>query len=128
MTTGEARPTVPTAPTARSAPRRIVVVIAAAAALLILGVAATSILGGPERHVETGVVVSVQATSLSSVQGFSIRTPRGETVDFRVGTLEIPPSFPPAHLSEHKVTLAPIRVTYIDVEGAHTAVRLEDAP
>ena len=108
--------------------RRFVVLAAAAAAVLILGVAAATILGGPDRQVETGIVVAVQATSLSSVQGFSIRTADGRTVAFRVGLLEIPPSFPPGHLAEHKVSLAPIRVTYVDRDGALTAVRLEDAP
>ena len=44
------------------------------------------VFGGPGRQVETGVVVAVQATSLSDVQGFSIRTADGRTVDFRVGT------------------------------------------
>jgi hypothetical protein len=120
VTTGPDRPS--------PGPRRVVVLVAVAAAAITLAVAAASILGGPERHVETGVVVAVQATSLSSVQGFSIRTAAGQTVDFRVGALEDPTAFPVGHLAEHKVSLAPIRVTYVDVGGAHTAVRLEDAP
>ena len=104
------------------------VLIAAAIAAVTLGIAAAAVLGGPERHVETGVVVAVQATSLSSVRGFSIRTTDGRTVDFEVGTIENPTQFPPGHLAEHKVSLAPIRVTYVDRDGAHTAVRLEDVP
>ena len=109
-------------------PRRLVVLVAAVAAVIVLAVAATTILGGPGRQVKIGIVVAVQATSLSAVQGFSIRTTDGETIDFRVGTLENATGFPPGHLAEHKVSLAPIRVTYIDRDGVHTAIRLEDAP
>ncbi|HEY3163700.1 MAG TPA: hypothetical protein VGJ71_05035 [Candidatus Limnocylindrales bacterium] len=120
MTTGPARPA--------TGPRRLVMLVAAVAAVIVLAVAATTILGGPGRQVEIGVVVAVQATSLSSIQGFSIRTTDGRTVDFRVGTLENATGFPPGHLAEHKVSLVPIRVTYVDRDGAHTAIRLEDAP
>ena len=125
---GSPTTTAPASAPAPAGPRRLVLVVALAAAVLTLGVAAATILGGPGRQVETGVVVAVQATSLSSVQGFSIRTADGRTVDFRVGTIENATTFAPGHLAEHKVTLAPIRVTYIDVDGAHTAVRLDDAP
>ena len=101
-----------------------------AAAVAVIGAAAivSSILGTQGRHVETGVVVAVEATGLSSVQGFSIRTKAGRTVDFRIGQMENATSFPPGHLSEHKVSLAAIRVTYVDEGGSHIAIRIEDAP
>ena len=107
---------------------RLVILIAAAAAIVVLAVAASMILGGPGRQVETGIVVAVQATSLSDIQGFSIRTSDGRTVDFKVGTIENATTFAPGHLAEHKVSLVPIRVTYVDEAGSHVAVRLEDAP
>ena len=107
---------------------RFVILIAAVAAIVVLAVAVTTILGGPGRQVETGIVVAVQATSLSDVQGFSIRTTDGRTVDFKVGTIENATTFAPGHLAEHKVSLVPIRVTYLDEAGSHVAVRLEDAP
>jgi hypothetical protein len=107
---------------------RLVILIAAVVAIVVLAVAATTILGGPGRRVETGIVVAVQATSLSDVQGFSIRTADGRTVDFRVGTIENAATFAPGHLAEHKVSLIPVRVTYVDDAGSHVAVRLEDAP
>jgi hypothetical protein len=109
--------------------RRLVVLLIVAAAVLILAVTAALILGGPGRKVETGIVVAVQATSLSNVQGFSIRTTDGRTVDFRMGTIEDATQFPPGHLAEHKVSLVPVRVTYVDgTDSDRVAVRLEDAP
>jgi hypothetical protein len=107
---------------------RLVILIAAVAAIVVLAVAVTTILGRPGRQVETGIVVAVEATSLSDVQGFSIRTTDGRTVDFKVGTIENATVFAPGHLAEHKVSFVPIRVTYVDEAGSHVAVRLEDAP
>ena len=118
-------------PPARSTPsgsRRLVVLIALVAAVVVAAAAVSMVLGGPGRQVETGIVVAVQATSLSSVQSFSIRTTDGRTVEFRVGSIENAASFPTGHLAEHKVSLAQVRVTFIDQNGAHVAVRIEDAP
>lgn len=114
---------------ARAHPRRgrLVALGVAVIAVVLVAVAATS-LGGPRRQVETGIVVAVEATSLSQVQGFTIRTLDGRTVDFRIVSLENASTFPPGHLAEHKVSLVPVRVTYVDRNGAHEAVRLEDAP
>ena len=109
-------------------PRRLVVLAAVAVAIVAVAIAASMILGGPGRQVETGVVVAVEATSLSAVQGFSIRTADGRTVDFRIVAIENAAAFPPGHLSEHKVSLAPIRVTYVNQDGSHLAIRIEDAP
>ena len=97
-------------------------------AVVALALVASIAFGGPGRRVETGVVVAVQATSLSSVQGFSIRTADSRTVDFRVGTIENATAFPAGHLAEHRVSLIPVRVTYVEEGGARVAVRLEDAP
>jgi hypothetical protein len=108
--------------------RRLVIPAAVAIIAVVAAVVAANLLGGPGRRVETGVVVAVEATSLTSVQGFSIKTTDGRTVDFRVGTLENGAVFPPGHLAEHRVSLVPIRVTYIDEGGGHVAVRIEDAP
>ena len=107
--------------------RRVAVLLAAVVAVILLAIVAANVLGGPGRRVETGIVIAVQATSLTSVQGFSIRTQDGRTVDFRVGTLENGTKFPPGHLAEHKVSLIPIRVTYVQESGGPVAVRIEDA-
>jgi hypothetical protein len=108
--------------------RRLVILLLVAAAVVAAVVAAAVAFGGPGRKVETGIVVAVEATSLSNVQSFSIRTTDGRTVDFRVGTIEDATQFPPGHLAEHKVSLRPVRVTYVDSANGPVAVRLEDAP
>ena len=116
------------APAAGRAGRRLIIMLALAAGVVLLAVVGATVLGGPGRKVETGIVVAVEATSLSNVQGFSIRTTDGRTVDLRMGQIENATAFPPGHLAEHKVSLVPVRVTYIDEDGGPVAVRLEDAP
>ena len=107
---------------------RLALLLAGAVTAIVLVVVVISAMDGPGRQVETGIVVAVRATSLTAVQGFSIRTADGRTVDFRVGALENASTFPPGHLAEHKVTLIPVRVTYVEEGGEPVAVRLEDAP
>jgi hypothetical protein len=107
---------------------RLLLLGVVAVAAVALAAAAAMTIGGPGRQVETGIVVAVEATSLSSVQGFSIQTVDGRTVDFRIVSIENASIFPPGHLAEHKVSLVPVRVTYVDRNGAHEAVRIEDAP
>ncbi len=117
-----------TGPVSGNGRRRLILLLAVAVAVVLAAVVGTMVLGGPGRQVETGVVVAVEATSLSDVRGFSIRTADGRTVDFRVGTIENATQFPPGHLAEHKVSLVPIRVTFVQESGGPVAVRLEDAP
>jgi hypothetical protein len=97
-------------------------------AVVVLAIVAVTVLGGPGRQVETGIVVEVHATSLSNVQGFSIRTADGRTIDFRMGQIENATQFAPGHLAEHKVSLVPVRVTFVQEPGGPVAVRLEDGP
>jgi hypothetical protein len=115
-------------PTPAAPGRGRIVLLAAVAIVVVLAAIAATKLGGPGRQVETGIVVAVKATSLTAVQGFSIRTVDGRTVDFRIVSIENASTFPPGHLAEHKVSLVPVRVTYLDRGGAHEAVRIEDAP
>ena len=117
-------------PAARPAPgrARIILLIAAVAAVVAVAFGAATMLGGPDRKVETGIVVAVQATSLTSVEGFSIRTADGRTLDFRITVLENAATFPPGHLAEHKVSLATVQVTFVADGAVNRAVRVEDAP
>jgi hypothetical protein len=84
-------------------------------------------LGRPAARTEVGIVVSVEAVSLTDVRSFTIRTHDGRTVAFRVGQLENGAQFPPGHLGEHQATGSPIEVTYRDEGGEHVAIRLDDA-
>jgi hypothetical protein len=108
--------------------RRLAILIGIAAAAVALVFTASLVFGGPSRQVQTGIVVAVESTSLTDGQGFSIRTADGQTWDFRVVALENATTFPPGHLAEHKVSLVPVQVTYVDRNGAHEAVRVVDAP
>ncbi len=114
--------------TVAAGPRRLIALGLVVVVVVAVAIGAALVIGGPGRQVETGIVVSVEATSLSAVRGFSIRTVDGRTVDFRIVSIENAATFPPGHLAEHKVSLVPVRVTYIDRNGAHEAVRIEDAP
>ena len=107
---------------------RLALLLAGAVAAVVVVAVVITAMDRPGRQVETGIVVAVRATSLTSVQGFSIRTADGRTLDFRVGQLENAATFPPGHLAEHKVTLVPVRVTYVEEGGEAVAVRLQDAP
>jgi hypothetical protein len=100
----------------------LVIALVAAAAFLITTAAQ------PPRQTETGVVIAVDSTSLTNVKGFTIRTPDGRTVAFKLGQLENASQFAPGHLNEHIATAIPVLVTYQDKDGERVVVRLEDAP
>jgi hypothetical protein len=74
----------------------------------------------------SGIVVKVDALSLTDVRGFTLRTPDGRELAFTIGVLENGTVFPPAHLSEHLATASPVKVTF-HVEGERLVVtRIED--
>jgi len=76
-----------------------------------------------------GVVLSVDATGLTQVRGFTLRTAAGDIVDFTLGTLEDPTQFPPGHIAEHQANALPVRVYFVPgPEGGLVVYRLEDAP
>lgn len=76
-----------------------------------------------------GVIVSVDAGGLDDVRGFTLR-PAGSPFAFelRLGDLENPTEFPPAHLAEHQATSSPVRAYFRLEGGARVVYRLEDAP
>ncbi len=108
--------------------RRAVVAAGLAVTLAAIAAVIAISLSRPTPRTEIGVVVAVDAASLTDVRGLTIRTTDGRTVQFRVGRLENGAEFPPGHLAEHKATAVPIIVTYRDENGEHVALRLEDAP
>lgn len=108
--------------------RRGVVWIGLAIAVLALGFVVVSAFGQAPRQTETGLVTAVDASSLTNVRGFTIRTDDGRTVVFRIGALENPAQFAPGHLLEHRATGVKIVVTYRQENGELVAIRLGDAP
>ena len=75
-----------------------------------------------------GVVIAVDAASLTDIRSFTLRTSSGFSFEFKVGVLENATEFSPSHLKEHMATSAPIRVWYRMEGGEAVAYRLEDAP
>jgi hypothetical protein len=74
-----------------------------------------------------GIVTSVRSSGLTQVQGFTLRTSDGETMEFRLGRLENGAQFPPGHLAEHQATSAPVRVYFRLESGVSVAFWIEDA-
>jgi hypothetical protein len=107
--------------------RGAVVGIGIVIALAALVVVVVTSFARPANRVESGVVISVDAVSLTEVRGFAIRTPDGRIVVFRIGPLENGTEFPPGHLREHAATATAVRVTYLEEGSELVAVRLEDA-
>jgi hypothetical protein len=103
------------------------IVLTAGAAVLLGGTSVRDPDGPPGAASMVGVIVGVDAASLTDVRGFTLRTADGATVAFEIGTLENGAEFPPGHLVEHQATAQPIRVWYLTENGAKVAVRLEDA-
>ncbi len=75
-----------------------------------------------------GVIIEVDASSLSDVRGFTLLTPAGQRIAFTLGTLENPTQFPPGHLAEHQATSEPVRVYFRVENGVPVVYRLADAP
>lgn len=101
--------------------------------LLVLGLAAacgpsaTTSPAGPGSPVD-GVVLTIDASGLSQVHGFTLRTAAGQTYTFLIGNLEDPIAFPPGHLAEHQANALPVRVYFVPGPAGLVAYRLEDAP
>ena len=108
--------------------------------MLLIGVVGASVLAAilvaepsgpdlpPGTEQLTGVVVAVDAVSLSDVRGFTLRSPGGELVEFSLRALENGTDFPPGHLAEHQATAEPVRVTFRSEDDERFAVRIDDAP
>lgn len=106
--------------------RRLPLLVAA----LALAAAVFALLGRPGGGLETedGVIVAVDATGLTEVHGFTLRTADARTLIFRIDALENAVEFPPSHLIEHQATAQAVRVSYRLDGEVLVAVRIEDAP
>ena len=74
-----------------------------------------------------GVVIAVDASGLSDVRGFTLRTSGGFAFTFVLGQLENAAEFSPSHLAEHQVSSEPIRAWFRVEVGELVVYRLEDA-
>lgn len=112
--------------------RRVFVLVIVAVLLLTGG--AVLVLGGPGpteppgAESLVGVVVEVNATSLSDVCCFKLRTADGAVLDFELAPGAMGPNFPPGHLVEHQATAQPVRVWYRGGIDSRLAFLVEDAP
>jgi hypothetical protein len=101
----------------------VLAIVVAAIVVAVMALALT-----PKRSMVSGVVVRVNAASLTDVRSFDLRTADGRVLTFDIGPLDMtPPAFNPQHLSVHAATAEPVAVTYEDRDGRHVAVRLTDA-
>ncbi len=75
-----------------------------------------------------GVIVAVDASSLSDVRGFTLLLRDGSRIAFALGTLEDPTAFPPGHLKEHQATSVPVLVSFRVENGVPVVYRLDDGP
>lgn len=106
---------------------RLIGLLVVAVAIVAVAVAASGVLGGSPEQSVTGVVIRVDSTGLTEVQGFDLREDDGTVLHFELGTLDMsPPAFNPQHLTAHQATAEPVKVTYEDQGGRLVATRLED--
>ena len=98
------------------------------AAVLALGASVAVVVLSPRTLTATGVVIAVDAVSLTEVRSFTLRVAAGKTLVFSLESLENGVEFPPGHLAEHVGSAEPIVVTYRDDGGTLKALRISDAP
>ena len=83
---------------------------------------------GPQPSTVAGFVVDVKSSTIAQVDSFTLRTPEGTELVFRVGPLELDGgAFPAGHLREHMALAQAVAVAYREVDGERVAFRLADA-
>ena len=73
----------------------------------------------------TGVITDVESTSLTEVQGFSVRS-EGKTYDVLIDP-EVDLEFPTPHLNEHRISGDPVTVELDSRDGKLYALSIADA-
>lgn len=107
----------------------VVVIAVTGGAALILGGDVTPDDGPPaDALYAEGVVVAVDARTLTDVRSFDLRTTDGTIVTFDLSGLRNGVAFPPGHLSEHMATASPILVWYRNEGGVDKAIWILDSP
>jgi hypothetical protein len=98
------------------------------ACLALAAVFAASCGDDGERSV-VGVIIEVQATSLTEIDSFTLRDNDGRTLVFRVAqdaAQDPQEGFLPGHLRTHALAVEQVTVFYREEDGGLLALRLED--
>ena len=83
---------------------------------------------GPQPATAAGFVIDAKSSSVTQVDSFTLRTPEGTELVFRVGPLELDGgAFPGGHLREHMAMAQAVAVAYREEGGERVAFRLADA-
>ena len=105
-------------------PRLVVAAVAALAVSLAAGACAAQ---APLQQAQ-GIVLEVEGTLATGIEGFTLRTDGGEVLEFTIGELDLTRgAFDAGHLRAHQLGVEPVRVFYRDEGGSRVALRLEDA-
>jgi hypothetical protein len=80
-----------------------------------------------QQYGTTGIVIAATGPSVASVTDFTLRTYDGQTLQFKVGVLDVNNGLPAPHLREHLASGIPIYVTYHVDNGVNVATRYVDA-
>jgi hypothetical protein len=93
-----------------------------------LALAVVGCKGGDERSV-VGVILDVQAMSLTEIESFTLRSDEGETLVFAIApdaAQDPVEGFVPGHLRTHALGAERVKIFYREEDGALLALRLED--
>lgn len=101
---------------------------AALAAIAIGAVALVACAGGGGERGATGVIIDVEASSLTAIDSFTLREDGGRTLVFRVApdaAQDPVEGFFPGHLRTHALAAERVTVFYREESGELLALRLE---
>lgn len=98
-----------------------------AGVLALCLVVATIAVACLQQYGATGIVTAATGPNSASVTDFTLRTYDGQTLQFKVGVLDVNNGLPAPHLREHLVSGLPIFVTYHLDNGVNIATRYIDA-
>ena len=96
--------------------------------LVLAGAIIVAVACGPAPSTSAGFVTAMDAKTLTEVESFTLRTPDGSVIMFRVGPLDLSGGgFPAAHLREHMALAQPIAVAWVERDGQRVATKVVDA-
>jgi hypothetical protein len=99
------------------------------ALVLVVAVAVSAGACADDAIIVRGIVVDIQQSSFTRVDGFTLRTSDGRLLRFVIGYIgPSSGSFPPIHLRDHLASALPIDVRYVIQHDENVALRLADVP